>query len=441
MPSTRSKSRGRGSEKIQQPTPIEKMKQKFKMYKVARQLMQQRKMAACNYTKEVSSLRQQTVATWNHKFVSRFFMSFAFFVAATYLNCVMTVIAGYRTPQQPPLPDIAHRYLPVDKLADILGADLVRRLPDYFVQMHLAIAILMTIVNKNRSNMIKRFITIFGFINFLRAITVTVTLLPDMSPHCLAQFQNQQPGGSGHYKNTDIFPNAFGRAWKLMMSPDTTTCGDLIFSGHTSLFVLTCCFVSQYLNEEIHIPMNLFVVPKHWYLSSKTVHVIKGLNKVLTLLGMLAILATKFHYTIDVLLAFYLCSTVFTSYHQHAFLMGKFAFVSSDSKDPFFRVIQFLEDVKEGEDAVEKESGGQEEDVTKIERTAVASNDISSFFLQVAMFAAGICISYIIFQSFVANTDYNQEYEMDNEIMGNKRYIKFGAKMRAISSCIGKCYK
>ena len=149
MPSTRSKSRGRGRgsrtpknpNAPNTPSSIEKMKQKFKMYKVARQLMQKRIIEACNYTKEISTLRKQTVATWNRKFVFRFFMSFAFFVAATYLNCVMTVIAGYRTPQQPPLPDIAHRYLPVDKLSDILGADLVRRLPDYFVQMHLFIAI------------------------------------------------------------------------------------------------------------------------------------------------------------------------------------------------------------------------------------------------------------------------------------------------------------
>ena len=127
--------------------------------------------------------REASVATWHDsKYIHKFLFCCLFFAISTYLNSLAAVVAGFRTPQQSPLPDIAHEYLPVEWLGSMLGANNVRTLPDHIVKVHLVVSITVVVLHSQRWNIVKRFLCIFGFINLLRAVTVTVTLLPDMSP-------------------------------------------------------------------------------------------------------------------------------------------------------------------------------------------------------------------------------------------------------------------
>ena len=254
----------------------------------------------------------------SYVFLERIVAVTTFFFAASYMNALGAVVAGHRTPPQPPLPDLMHELLPIDAIHAWLGAALVRSLPDHFVSLHLACAGTVVLLDKRRWTILRRFLTVFGFVNLLRAVCVVVTALPDMSPHCMRQWDEQYPGGSGHYKTQPIFPAAFARAAKLMNDPTTTTCGDLVFSGHTSLYVLTMNIVLQYLRTDLCAPFQIW----RGTLSRRSVATAKGAIRVCTLLGALSILATKFHYTLDVLIAIYVNQRAWDSYHAAALISG-----------------------------------------------------------------------------------------------------------------------
>ena len=338
----------------------------------------------------------------------------------------------------------------------MLGANVVRSLPDHFVTAHLVVSVTVVVLHPKRWNIVKRFLCIFGFINLLRAVTVTVTLLPDMSPHCLEQWSNMHPGGTGFYKTLAMYPRVFKRALKLMTKPDTTTCGDLIFSGHTSLFVLALMVVLQYLSTELVAPFNYF----RYTLTKSTVRIIKRLNIFMTMLGMIAILATKFHYTIDVLLAAYLCRSVWNQYHQAA-LIASSPSIHLRIDSPIVKqnglnsIIYFLEDDEDGfvlsdlwltteEDAVLDHYGAKDGDKGRIRRRRkkkdeeeTAENETrynsgASPLMLLLMMLAGGAVCFILFRTIISNSDYSEKSSLS--------FKDVKLKMDLVSKCVGKCF-
>jgi hypothetical protein len=141
---------------------------------------------------------------------------------------------------------------------------------------------------------------------------------------------------------------------------------------------------------------------------------------------MLAILCTKFHYSIDVFLAFYLCRTMFENYHQAVFLMGKYSLMDSDAKDPFYRVVQYLEKTAD--------NVNDDDDDDDDGKLRTDNDSSSSKLLTVAMIIAGCCTIFVFHQGFVANSDYNQNEgkygSPDN----------FKDKMSSINQCVLNCF-
>ena len=79
------------------------------------------------------------------------------------------------------------------------------------------------------------------------------------------------------------------------------TCGDMVFSGHTSVMVLCAMVWHQYYR---------------WVVAP--VNVVKTTVWIVTIVGLVNIIATRFHYTLDVLLGFYFTVTVWSLYHRLA---------------------------------------------------------------------------------------------------------------------------
>ncbi|CAF2984052.1 unnamed protein product [Rotaria sp. Silwood2] len=115
-----------------------------------------------------------------------------------------------------------------------------------------------------------------------------------------------------------------------------TTCGDVLFSGHTVTLTLCALAWTTYSKGEEHYPIRWL-----WYrlkginqeiVSSRSdwlypkldstgdplsVYITTLIVWMFTIIGYLLIIATRFHYTVDVFLGFLLAKLVWQSYHYY----------------------------------------------------------------------------------------------------------------------------
>jgi len=198
--------------------------------------------------------------------------------------CFCIIVANDRLPDRkkyPPLPDFVLdniRYTPWGAEAGEICL---------FMLLFMWIALLA--VHKQRFIIMQRGFVLTGSLYLLRCLLILVTSIPvpDANKEC------------------DVFPesdvwNKMYRAFQVytrmgMKVMGMRTCGDYIFSGHTLMLTLFNLFICEY-------------TPK----SKRYIHV---LSWSLNILGMFSILTCRGHYTIDVVLAFYLAVQIFTFYH------------------------------------------------------------------------------------------------------------------------------
>lgn len=164
---------------------------------------------------------------------------------------------------------------------------------------------------------------VLGIVYCMRAFTVIVTSIPDSSPLCQAQFHDEVTGA---YKSLPMFPKVLWRALLLMQEPGRhITCGDMIFSGHTTILVMNALIFYTYCR-----PSN-FVYGPRVELYTKRIRLSIYL---LSMLGVLSIIASRLHYTLDVFLATLINYHSWVDYHN---------MVKVDSLKRKFRIIQWLE--------------------------------------------------------------------------------------------------
>ena len=250
------------------------------------------------------------------EYMSRLAVCLAWFALTSYLNAVAAVVAGYRTPNVVVL-DLDSRPIEGLKTLPDIGHDVFRRLvqawygaaefehidwfelPDVFMGFVGASTLFFILIHPQRLLVLRRMMAVFGFINFLRAICVVSTSLPDASPRCQAQFSDPHTGA---YKRRPMFTQRmFHRAGLLLLEPSQhISCGDMIFSGHTVFLVMCCMVFDTYCNKrECDTPLVR-------YLSVKSLTAFKILIYACTGAGIFAIIGTRLHYTLDVLIAVYL---------------------------------------------------------------------------------------------------------------------------------------
>ena len=140
---------------------------------------------------------------------------------------------------------------------------------------------------------------------------VAVTSLPDASPMCTSQFGNAQTGA---YKAMPVFPKAFSRALQVLLHPsEHITCGDMVFSGHTVFFVLASLVCKEYLTvRQCDTPFTRTV--STWIPRFHTVG--RWAAYTLSTAGIVAIVGTRLHYTLDVVIAIYITWRTWGSYHE-----------------------------------------------------------------------------------------------------------------------------
>lgn len=152
--------------------------------------------------------------------------------------------------------------------------------------------ILIFIIHKHRHIVIRRTFFIIGVLYTLRTLSMLCTQLPAGYADNETRCREQLPPAN--------------RTWKVYLSrlleqtihvgfqdiEDRMLCGDLLFSGHTLVMIMSVLTVSYY-----------------WPLKNR---IFTYLPKLFAFVGMICMIVSRTHYTVDVFFAIILSVLVFT---------------------------------------------------------------------------------------------------------------------------------
>lgn len=262
---------------------------------------------------------------------SRLLVAALFCLVCMYANAVATMVSTHKNPrvrlfghdgvalaQHSVLPDIGH---------DVWAWFLARighptsyiddhALPDRLVVFLGRVTICLAALHPRRFMLFRRLFTIVGLVLLMRAVSVTVTVLPDASPVCQAKSNTPQ--------DSNMFPKVLLQAVQFVVSPSSIiTCGDMVFSGHSSALMMCALTFSKYCRVK-HLSTKVFI--RSIALSENYLRPLRRLVYMYCMVGFLIIIGSRLHYTLDVVLAIALNYWTFTSYHlwaRHAGLRRK----------------------------------------------------------------------------------------------------------------------
>lgn len=206
------------------------------------------------------------------------------------LTTVMITIVHDRVPDQsisPPLPDKFFDHVSrvewAFRVTEVIGVILVIL---WFIQW---------LFLKHRAIVGRRFFFLQGLLYLYRMVTMYITTLPVPSMHmeCAPKLHNDY-----HEKLKRVFQLLSGAGLSIIGSHHM--CGDFLYSGHTIMLTLTFLFIYEYSPRSC-----LWTV----------YHVICGL---LSAVGVACILMAHEHYSLDVVVAYFITSRLFYWYHTMA---------------------------------------------------------------------------------------------------------------------------
>ena len=214
----------------------------------------------------------------------RLLTGFAYLAFACYLNGLVMVTSEHY------FYDLLHQRPLVDVVSTVLPFYEDRSIPDYFVFSTVLMSVVFLSFHPARVVILKRALLIIGTIYLIRSCTLMLTILPDPSFACKSDPLAGSP-------DEDLFFEGLRSTLQLRKN-----CGDLVFSGHTSLMIVSALFFTEYING---------------LLTSRVVRMsIVLLLWMLAFLGALSILACRMHYSIDILFAMLVVTIVFKTYHS-----------------------------------------------------------------------------------------------------------------------------
>jgi len=210
------------------------------------------------------------------------------------LNFIATTVAlsitHERIPRYDPLPDIIldfFRYQPWALTAS-----------EVLLSIQCATAFCICLFHKHRFIVLRRLFLILGLLYGYRAVTMFVTVLPVADPQYECDPKLSDSG------KTLTVPIVLMRAAKIMsgfglsMNGQHVYCGDFIYSGHTMTFVLAYLVMLEYTSKRLYV--------LHW---------ISWINAIT---GVALLLMARGHYSIDVIVAYWITTRLWYLYHSMA---------------------------------------------------------------------------------------------------------------------------
>lgn len=154
--------------------------------------------------------------------------------------------------------------------------------------------VLLITFHKHRFIVMRRIFLLMAVLYFMRSITMYVTVLPisSTSYYCSPKSNATTP--------LEIMKRAFQliSGFGLSINGKHTYCGDYIYSGHTVTLVMGYLIIAEYS------PKKFWII--HW------------LAWCASFMGVTMVLLAHGHYTVDVLIAYYVTTRLFWTYHTLA---------------------------------------------------------------------------------------------------------------------------
>lgn len=216
--------------------------------------------------------------------ICKLLVSILYLFVAHITMSVAVIVVNDRLPDRekhPPLPDIVLDNLPYKPWAA------------HAAEICLATEVLLWAVvvsiHKKSLVIVHRTFLVAGTMYWLRCICVLATSLPvpDVHKKCYP------------FPDADVW-DKLHRAFQFytkfgLQMTGARTCGDYVFSGHTTVLTLLNLFINEY--------------------APRSRCFIRGITWCLNISGIAFILLCRGHYTLDVIIAFYLTYQIFTTYH------------------------------------------------------------------------------------------------------------------------------
>lgn len=237
---------------------------------------------------------QISVPDSSHKFPLEWWKTGIAFVYALFnliMTSVMITVVHERVPPKetnPPLPDTFFDYVDrvewAFKISEVNGLILV------------GLWTIQWLLLRYRSIIGRRFFFIMGTLYLYRCITMYITTLPVPGMHfqCAPKLY-----GDSQAKLQRILKLISGGG--LSITGSHIMCGDFLYSGHTVMLTITYLFIKEYS------PRRSWWYS--WYL---------WICWLLSAVGIICILIAHEHYSVDVLVAYYITTRLFWWYHTMA---------------------------------------------------------------------------------------------------------------------------
>ncbi|XP_076766404.1 phosphatidylcholine:ceramide cholinephosphotransferase 2 isoform X3 [Xylocopa sonorina] len=217
------------------------------------------------------------------------FLAFLFMVVNFILTTASLALVHERVPDRNtygPLPDVV--------LDNVAAQDWALNVSEVLIMILSNSAMVFIIFHKHRFIVVRRIFLLMGLLYMMRSITMYVTVLPVASKtyYCSPKANNTSP--LLVTKRVLQLISGFG----LSINGKHTYCGDYIYSGHTVVLVLSYLIIKEYSPRRCK--------PIHW------------LAGIIVLVGVTMVLVAHGHYTVDVLIAYYVTTRLWYIYHTLA---------------------------------------------------------------------------------------------------------------------------
>ncbi|XP_049865620.1 phosphatidylcholine:ceramide cholinephosphotransferase 2-like isoform X1 [Pectinophora gossypiella] len=214
-------------------------------------------------------------------------MSFFFLFICVCINMMSLSLVHERLPDRDttaPLNDIV--------LDNVEARDWGLEVSEYMIMVSTTVAMLVVVFHKHRFIVSRRLFFIIGLLYLYRSVTMFVTVLPVSSKTYYCSPKSPNATALLIIQRTFYLISGFG----LSINGKHTYCGDYIYSGHTMVLVLSYLIVAEYS------PRKLW--PVHWAMWGTA------------LLGVSFVLLAHGHYTVDVVIAYYVTTRLFWTFHS-----------------------------------------------------------------------------------------------------------------------------